>query len=64
MAQNIRGLTFQELIRDLALRYHRGRFLPMASRIGVSSALVDQWKRGIVRRPSLHRPPRCSGLFA
>ena len=40
------------LVRWLAKTYHRGAFNPMAARLGVSTALVYQWKDGTVRRPS------------
>jgi hypothetical protein len=45
--------SWKALIRSLAERYHDGHFYPMAARVQVSSGLVDQWKRGVVRTPSL-----------
>lgn len=54
MPQEIGGVrTFRALIHWLAERYHGGHFFPMAERIGVSSALVDQWQRGVVKRPTI-----------
>jgi transcriptional regulator with XRE-family HTH domain len=51
MTPNVRD--FPSLIRWIAETYHQGRFFPMAARIGVSSALIDQWKRGIIKSPRL-----------
>lgn len=54
MPQDITGVkTYKALIRWLAERHHAGHFFPMAERIGVSSALVDQWKRGVVKNPTI-----------
>lgn len=44
---------FPALIAWLAAREHDGHVYPMAKRIGVSSALVDQWKHGVTKRPTL-----------
>lgn len=45
--------SFRDLVRWIAAEYHSGKFYPIAGRVGVSAGLVDQWKRGAVKRPSI-----------
>lgn len=45
--------TWRKLIHTLAARHHDGHYYPIAARVRVSAGLVDQWKRGVVRTPSL-----------
>jgi hypothetical protein len=52
--------TWRALIRWLADTYHHGALYPMAARVGVSSGVIDQWEKGVVKTPS-YAPPalRC-----
>jgi hypothetical protein len=45
--------TWRKLIRSLAERHHDGHYYPMAARVRVSAGLVHQWKKGIVKAPTL-----------
>jgi transcriptional regulator with XRE-family HTH domain len=44
--------TWRALIRWLADTYHHGALYPMAARVGVSSGVIDQWEKGVVKTPS------------
>jgi hypothetical protein len=51
MASRKKPKTFAELVTLISERYHEGKHLPMAERLGVASALVPQWAKGTVKRP-------------
>src|SRR5262245_41992787 len=44
---------FASLIRWLADTYHGGHVYPISKRAGVSSAITDRWRHGVIRQPRL-----------
>jgi hypothetical protein len=43
---------FKSLVHWIVKEHHDGRWAPMAKRVGVSPALVYQWRDGLVNQPS------------
>jgi transcriptional regulator with XRE-family HTH domain len=61
---NLKGITdFRGLVCWLARKHHRGHVHPIAARIGVSPGLVNQWKHGAVRNPTLRSLVKLSRAY-
>jgi len=55
--------TFPQLIRWIADQYHDGAVLPIATRVGVSPALVGLWSRGQTAEPRVSNLQRLAEVY-
>lgn len=56
-------VDLKSFVRWLAREYHHGKYHPMVDRVGVTTALVYQWRDGVVNLPNTGNLKKLCGAY-